>query len=81
MSLVLSRKVGEEIVFGDPLNPLGVMKVVEVDRGKIKLAFDFLAHVVIDRREIAEKKRGFPLPSFGNYADPDPAARKARDVA
>lgn len=68
------------MVIGDPRSPLGIMKVVSVDRNKVKLVFDFLPHVVIDRREIAEKKRGYPLPSFGHFADPDPNARPPKPL-
>lgn len=68
MSLVLCRKVDEEIVFGDPKNPIGVMKITAITGGKVSLAFDFSKSITIHRREIAEKVRGFPLPSFGHVA-------------
>ena len=39
--LALTRRVGEEIVVGDPKNPLGVIRVVDIHGDKVRLAFDF----------------------------------------
>ncbi|MEX0672684.1 MAG: carbon storage regulator [Candidatus Paceibacterota bacterium] len=55
--LALTRRVGEEIVVGDPRNPIGVIRVVEVHGDKVRLGFDFPKDVEINRRELAEAKR------------------------
>ena len=54
--LALTRRVGEEIVIGDPDNPLGVIRVVDVHGDKVRLAFDFPRDTQINRRELAEQK-------------------------
>ena len=54
--LALTRRVGEEVVIGDPANPLGMIRVVEVQGEKVRLAFDFPREVAINRRELADAK-------------------------
>ncbi len=54
--LALTRRVGEEVVIGDPSNPVGVIRVVEVHGDKVRLGFDFPQDVQINRRELAEQK-------------------------
>ena len=54
--LALTRRVGEEIVIGDPANPVGVIRVVAVHGDKVRLSFDFPKDVKINRRELAEMK-------------------------
>ena len=54
--LALTRRVGEEVVIGDPSNPVGVIRVVEVHGDKVRLGFDFPQDVPINRRELAEQK-------------------------
>lgn len=54
--LALTRRPGEEIVIGDPANPLGVLRVVEIHGDKVRLSFDFPRDVKINRRELADQK-------------------------
>ncbi|MEX0887488.1 MAG: carbon storage regulator [Phycisphaeraceae bacterium] len=54
--LALTRRVGEEVVIGDPSNPVGVIRVVEVHGDKVRLGFDFPHDVPINRRELADQK-------------------------
>lgn len=54
--LALTRRVGEEIVVGDPRNPLGVIRVVDIHGDKVRLAFDFPRETPINRRELADQK-------------------------
>ena len=54
--LALTRRIGEEIVIGDPANPLGVIRVVAVHGDKVRLSFDFPRDVKINRRELADMK-------------------------
>lgn len=54
--LALTRKIGEEVVIGDPRQPLGVIRVVEIHGDKVKLSFDFPREMAINRRELADQK-------------------------
>jgi len=59
--LALTRRVGEEVVIGDPAQPLGVVRVVEIHGDKVRLAFDFPRQTPVNRRELADQKlRGEP---------------------
>ncbi len=53
--LVVSRKEGEEVVIGDPMNPLGVVRVASVKGERVRLAFDFPIHIKVFRRELANE--------------------------
>ncbi len=55
--LALTRRVGEEIVIGDPNQPLGVIRVVEIHGDKVRLAFDFPREIDVNRKELADEKR------------------------
>lgn len=54
--LALTRRIGEEVVVGDPSHPLGVIRVVDIHGDKVRLAFDFPRDTQINRRELAEQK-------------------------
>ena len=54
--LALTRRIGEEIVIGDPNKPMGVIRVVEIHGDKVRLSFDFPREIMINRRELAEQK-------------------------
>ena len=54
--LALTRRVGEEIVIGDPSQPLGIIRVVDIHGDKVRLAFDFPKETEINRRELADQK-------------------------
>lgn len=54
--LALTRRVGEEIVIGDPKQPLGVIRVVEIHGDKVRLAFDFPREIDVNRKELADEK-------------------------
>ncbi|MEM1208762.1 MAG: carbon storage regulator [Planctomycetota bacterium] len=68
--LALTRRVGEEVVIGDPKNPLGRIRVVDIHGDKVRLAFAFDRSVAINRLELAEQKaKGEPkaeTPSGGD---------------
>lgn len=53
--LVISRREGEEVVIGDPANPLGVVKVASIKGDRVRLAFTFPRDVQVHRREIADQ--------------------------
>jgi len=55
--LVLTRQTKEEIeitIGGQTVR----LKVVSIDRDKVRLGFDASKEVVVDRKEIADRKRG-----------------------
>ena len=51
--LVITRREGEEVVIGDPRNPIGVVRIASVKGERVRIAFDFPRDVEIHRREIA----------------------------
>ena len=53
--LVITRREGEEVVIGDPRNPIGVVRIASVKGDRVRVAFDFPRSVEIHRREIAEQ--------------------------
>lgn len=53
--LVITRREGEEIVIGDPRNPIGVVRIASVKGERVRVAFDFPRDVSIHRREIADQ--------------------------
>ena len=54
--LALTRRIGEEVVIGDPNKPMGVIRIVEIHGDKVRLSFDFPRDILINRRELAEQK-------------------------
>lgn len=53
--LVITRREGEEVVIGDPKNPIGIVRVASVKGERVRIAFDFPREVDINRREIADQ--------------------------
>jgi len=53
--LVITRREGEEVVVGDPKNPLGVVRIASIKGDRIRLAFDFPRTIDVHRREVAEQ--------------------------
>lgn len=53
--LVITRREGEEIVIGDPRNPIGVVRIASIKGERVRVAFDFPVDVKIHRREIADQ--------------------------
>ena len=53
--LVITRREGEEVVIGDPKNPIGVVRIASVKGDRVRIAFDFPRDVEINRREIADQ--------------------------
>lgn len=53
--LVITRREGEEVVIGDPKNPIGVVRIASVKGERVRIAFDFPRDVEIHRREIADQ--------------------------
>lgn len=53
--LVITRREGEEVVIGDPRNPIGIVRIASVKGERVRVAFDFPREVDIHRREIANQ--------------------------
>lgn len=53
--LVITRREGEEVVIGDPRNPMGVVRIATIKGDRVRIAFDFPRTVDVHRREIAEQ--------------------------
>lgn len=53
--LVITRREGEEVVVGDPKNPIGVVRIASIKGDRIRLAFDFPRTIDVHRREVAEQ--------------------------
>jgi carbon storage regulator len=51
--LVLSRKVGEEIVIGDDIR----IKIVDIRGGKVRIGIVAPQDVIVDRQEIHEQRK------------------------
>lgn len=78
--LVLTRKTGEEIVIGDPQNPIGYIRVARIHGGDIRLALDFDKSTEIHRVEFINEvmaRQGKPqIRSFADGHSPNPVAIK-----
>ncbi|MFG0256878.1 MAG: carbon storage regulator [Phycisphaerales bacterium JB043] len=53
--LVITRREGEEVVIGDPSNPLGVVRIVGMKGDRVRIAFEFPREVDVHRREVADQ--------------------------
>jgi carbon storage regulator CsrA len=53
--LVITRREGEEVVIGDPSNPIGVVRIASIKGDRVRVAFDFPRHIDVHRREVAEQ--------------------------
>ena len=53
--LVITRREGEEVVIGDPDNPVGVVRIASVKGDRVRLAMDFPREIEVHRREIADQ--------------------------
>ena len=53
--LVITRREGEEVVIGDPKNPIGVVRIASIKGDRVRVAFDFPREVDVHRREVADQ--------------------------
>ena len=53
--LVITRREGEEVVIGDPANPIGIVRIASVKGDRVRLALNFPRDVEVHRREVAEQ--------------------------
>ncbi len=53
--LVITRREGEEVVIGDPSNPIGVVRIASIKGDRVRIAFEFPRDGSVHRREVAEQ--------------------------
>jgi carbon storage regulator len=53
--LVITRRDSEEVVIGDPRNPIGVVRIASIKGDRVRIAFDFPRDVEVHRREVADQ--------------------------
>lgn len=53
--LVISRREGEEVVIGDPGNPIGFVRIASIKGDRVRLAFSFPREIEVHRREVADQ--------------------------
>src|SRR5256885_15579860 len=53
--LVITRREGEEVVIGDPSNPIGIVRIASIKGDRVRIAFDFPRAVDVHRREVANQ--------------------------
>lgn len=53
--LVITRREGEEVVIGDPRNPIGVVRIASIRGDRVRIAFDFPREIQVHRREVAQQ--------------------------
>lgn len=53
--LVITRREGEEVVIGDPANPIGIVRIASIKGDRVRIAFDFPRAVDVHRREVADQ--------------------------
>ena len=73
--LVITRREGEEVVIGDPANPIGVVRIASIKGDRVRVAFDFPRAIDVHRREVAEQiLAGGPaaagVPHANGHAEP-----------
>jgi carbon storage regulator CsrA len=69
--LVITRREGEEVVIGDPHNPIGVVRIASIKGDRVRIAFDFPRHIDVHRREVAQQILG----ALESIAEPEESAR------
>lgn len=53
--LVITRREGEEVVIGDPHQPLGIVRIASIKGDRVRIAFEFPRTIEVHRREIADQ--------------------------
>ena len=74
--LVLTRKIGEQVVIGDNIR----VTVVSVGPGRVKIGIEAPTDVSVDRAEIHEKKLTERSPDAATVGPPCPAVAVGEDV-
>lgn len=53
--LVITRREGEEVVIGDPHNPIGIVRISSIKGDRVRVAFEFPRDITVHRREVADQ--------------------------
>ncbi len=53
--LVMTRREGEEVIIGDPENPIGTIRVMSVKGERVRMSFSFPREIQVHRREVADQ--------------------------
>lgn len=53
--LVITRREGEEVVIGDPSNPIGIVRIASIKGDRVRVAFNFPRSIDVHRREVADQ--------------------------
>lgn len=53
--LVITRRENEEVVIGDPSNPIGIVRIASIKGDRVRIAFDFPRNIDVHRREVANQ--------------------------
>ncbi len=64
--LVITRRQGEEVVIGEPGNPIGTVRIALIKGDRVRLAFDFPREIDVHRREVADMIRAAQSPIVGS---------------
>ena len=52
--LVITRREAEELVIGDPKDPIGVVRIASIKGDRVRVALEFPRDVPVHRREVAQ---------------------------
>ncbi len=64
--LVITRRQGEEVVIGEPGNPIGTVRIALIKGDRVRLAFDFPREIDVHRREVADMILAAKSPIVGS---------------
>lgn len=53
--LVITRREGEEVVIGDPANPIGIVRIASIKGDRVRIAMDFPREIAVHRKEVASQ--------------------------
>ena len=53
--LVITRREGEEVVIGNPSEPIGVIRIASIKGDRVRIALDFPREIAVHRREVASE--------------------------
>ncbi len=53
--LVITRREGEEVVVGDPANPIGTVRIAAIRGDRVRLAFAFTREIDVHRRLVEDQ--------------------------
>ena len=71
--LVITRREGEEVVIGDPHNPIGVVRIASIKGDRVRVAFEFPRSIDVHRREVADQILSGGTAEVGAGSTPTPA--------